>query len=170
MQVQELMGYAQRNGWEAVQYSDTASGSSTSRPEFVRLMNDCQDRKVDVVLVWKLDRFSRSLHDLLTSVRMLKVYQVRFIALRDRIDTDESSPVAQLFLNLLGSFAEFEREIIRERSKAGVQAARNRGKRFGRPKRVFDREKAKELRDKGMSFRDIANELVIPESTIRGAL
>ena len=170
LQVSELMAYCSRMGWDAVQYSDTASGSNSRRPDFDRLMTDCREKRVDVVVVWRLDRFSRSVHDLTASVQDLDRWGTRFIALRDGIDTDQKNPIARLFLHLLASFAEFEKALIQERSKAGVAEARRRGKRFGRPSKVFDRLKVEEMRQKGMCWRDIAEAIHVPYSTVRGQM
>jgi putative DNA-invertase from lambdoid prophage Rac len=169
LQVSELMTYCQKQGWDVVQYADTASGSNAPRPDFKRLMEDCRVRKVDVLVVWKLDRFGRSLQEVLEKVRLLDAFGVRFIALRDGIDTDKANPLGKLQLHMIGAFAEFEKAMIQERSRAGVAEARRQGKQFGRPRKIFDRKKASELHESGMSFRDIGIQLCVPWTTVRDA-
>jgi putative DNA-invertase from lambdoid prophage Rac len=170
LQVSELMQYCSRMGWDVVQYADTASGSNAPRADLQRLLKDCRERRVDVVVVWKLDRFGRSLSDLLNLLEHLKWSCVRFIALRDQIDTDSKSPFGKLQIHLFGAVAEFEKSLIQERSRAGVAEARKHGKRFGRPTKVFDRLQVQEMRNKGMCWRDIAEAIHVPYSTVRGQM
>ena len=91
---------------------------------------------------------------------------VRFVAVTQNIDTDESNPMARFLLHIMAAFAELEREMIRERVVAGVKAARANGKALGRPKRVFRRDEAVRLRAEGMSWRKIAAELGVPVTTV----
>jgi DNA invertase Pin-like site-specific DNA recombinase len=91
---------------------------------------------------------------------------VRFIAVTQNIDTDESNPMSRFMLHIFGAFAELEREMIRERTVAGVRAARAKGKKLGRPKRVFRRDEVARLREAGQSWRKIAEQLGVPVSTI----
>jgi putative DNA-invertase from lambdoid prophage Rac len=91
---------------------------------------------------------------------------VRFIAVTQNIDTDESNPMARFLLHIMAAFAELERELIRERVTAGVRAARANGKTLGRPKRVFRRDEAMRLREEGLSWRRIAAELGVPVTTV----
>jgi DNA invertase Pin-like site-specific DNA recombinase len=115
-----------RHGWEnAGEYSDIGwSGAKASRPEFDRLMQDAGKRKFDVVLCWKLDRFGRSLLNCKAALQQLQMHGVRFIATSQNIDTDESNPASRFLLNMLIAAAEFERELIRERTLAGQQRYR----------------------------------------------
>jgi len=91
---------------------------------------------------------------------------VRFIAISQGIDTDASNPASRLMLTILAGVAEFEREIIRERTLSGMRQARADGKTLGRPFRVFDRDEARRLRDDGSSWRSIAKALGVPVSTV----
>jgi putative DNA-invertase from lambdoid prophage Rac len=168
MQVRELREYAARRGWTvAGEYVDTGiSGAKASRPELDRLMHDASRRAFDVVLVYKLDRFGRSVRNCLDGISLLRSHGVRFLAVSQNIDTDENNPTARLMLHILAAVAEFERELIRERVASGVANARRQGKRLGRPRRVFDRGRALELRQQGLSFPKIARELGVGLGTV----
>jgi DNA invertase Pin-like site-specific DNA recombinase len=115
MQVRELREYAERRELQIVEeYIDNGvSGSKDSRPALNRLMSDAHSRKFDAVLVWKIDRWGRSLKHLVTSLAELDAYGVAFISLRDNLDL--STPSGRLMMQLLGAMAEFERALIQER-------------------------------------------------------
>jgi len=168
MQLRELRDYCQRRSWAiADEYVDTGwSGAKASRPQLDRLMADARQGRFDAVLVWKLDRWGRSLINSLQSVQQLASMGVRFIAVTQNIDTDESNPMSRFMLHIFGAFAEFEREMIRERTVSGVRAAKAKGKKLGRPKRVFRRDEVARLRESGQSWRAIAKQLGVPVSTI----
>jgi putative DNA-invertase from lambdoid prophage Rac len=168
MQIRELRDYMSRRGWEvAEQYVDTGfSGKKSSRPALDRLMADAAQHKFDCVCVWKLDRFGRSVLHLNQQLAALTSYGVRFISTSQSLDTDQANPTSRLLLQILASVAAFELEMIRERTLAGVQAARANGKTLGRPRRVFRRDEVIRLRDEqGLSWRAIAKELGIPVMT-----
>ncbi|HLG97247.1 MAG TPA: recombinase family protein [Bryobacteraceae bacterium] len=124
----------------------------------------------NVVLVYKLDRFGRSVLNLSQSLATLDSYGVRFIAVSQGIDTDHANPTSRLLLNILASVAAFELELIKERTLAGVRAARAKGKHCGRPRKVWRRDEAIRLRAEGHSWRKISSELGVPVKTIRVAL
>src|SRR5215469_13190441 len=130
MQLRELREYCSRRGWDvSAEYIDAGwSGAKASRPQLDRLMQDARRRRFDAVAVWKLDRWGRSLAHLVQSVQELSGLGVRFVAVTQNIDSDESNPIARLLMHLMAAFAEFERELIRERVKAGVLNARAKGK------------------------------------------
>src|ERR1700737_4988801 len=130
MQLQEMREYCQRRGWEiSGEYVDTGwSGVKASRPELNRLMQDAALRRCDTVLVWKLDRFGRSVKNCVDGIAALTAAGVRFIAVSQSIDTDESNPTSRLLLHILASVAEFEGELIRERVRAGIRSAKHKGK------------------------------------------
>jgi putative DNA-invertase from lambdoid prophage Rac len=130
------------------------------------LMADSRLRKFDAVLVWKLDRFGRSLVNCVHGIQELTALDVRFIAVSQGLDTDASSPTSRLLLHILAAVAEFERELIRERVRAGVANAKKNGKALGRPKAVFDRHKAIEMRAAGLSFPQIAKVLGVGQGTV----
>ena len=169
MQTHELREYVARMGWQLVEYSEKAS-SVKKRPQLDRLMADAQLRRFDIVIVWRLDRFARSLPQLLENVRKLDAAGVRFICPAQGIDTDQRNPAARLMMQMLGAFAEFERAIIVERVRAGVSEAKRKGKHCGRPKKIFRRDEAVEMRAGGASFRAIAKALNVPLTTVADAL
>jgi putative DNA-invertase from lambdoid prophage Rac len=168
LQLRELREYAQRRGWKvAGEFIDKGiSGTKASRPALDRLMASARLRRFDTVLVWKLDRWGRSVVDSIRSIQELVSLGIRFIAVTQNIDTDESNPMSRFFLHVMSAFAEMEVSLIRERTIAGVRAARANGKTLGRPKRIFARDEVARLRDKqGLSWRAIAKELKIPVMT-----
>src|SRR5215471_3277866 len=171
LQVAELQQYIASRGWELVAaYEDTMSGSKSSRPGLNRLMADARMRKFDCLLVWKLDRFGRSLVDCLTNIQTLEGHSVRFIAVTQGLDTDQQNPASRFLLHVLGAAAEFERSLIRERVTAGMKAAKKAGKTLGRPKRVFSRDEVRDLRAKGMSVARISRQLGIGVGTVHRTL
>lgn len=172
MQLRELREYTARRGWEvAGEYVDTGwSGVKKSRPQLDRLMKDASQHYFDGILVWKLDRFGRSVLNLVEALQQVHVWGVRFLATSQNIDSDESSPTGKLILWILAAVAEFEREMIRERVKAGVNAARHQGRCGGRPRKIFNRDRALELRATGLSLAAIAKQLSVGRGTIERLL
>jgi len=171
LQQYEVSQYVARAGWDAVEYLEKASSRvGTKRAELERLLEDARMRRFNVVVVWRMDRFARSLTQLLRNVQFLADQGIRFISLKDRIDTDDTSATGRLLMQILGAFGEFERNIIVERVRAGVAEAKRKGKHCGRPQRVFARDRAAELRKQGKSWRAIAAELQVSVSTVRDAL
>ena len=158
----------QSRGWQvAGEFIDKGvSGTKASRPALDRLMSEARLRRFDTVLTWKIDRWGRSVVDSIRSIQELVSLGIRFIAITQNIDTDESNPMSRFFLHVMSAFAEMEVSLIRERTIAGVRAARANGKTLGRPKRIFKRDEVVRLRDKqGLSWRAIAKELEIPVMT-----
>src|SRR5215510_6521682 len=117
MQLRELRDYAAARKWPFhAEYVDAGwSGAKANRPELSRLMQDARKRRFDAVLVWKLDRWGRSVADSIKSIQELVSLGVRFIAVTQNIDTDESNPMARFLLHIMAAFAELEPELIRER-------------------------------------------------------
>ena len=168
MQLNELRQFVDRSGWNIhEEYIDqNFSGGNTKRPAFTAMMDAARKRKFDLLLVWKLDRLSRSLKDLIVTLDDLRVYGIDFLSYDNNLDT--STPTGKLVFQIVGAVAEFEKEIIRERVVAGLATARNKGKRLGRPpisKYVYDQ--ALKMRSEGLSFRNIGKVLGIDEGTIR---
>src|SRR5436309_14601369 len=128
MQLLELREYAERRSWTiAAEYVDHGiSGSKESRPALNRLMADAQRRKFDAVLVWKIDRWGRSLKHLVTSLADLDAVGVAFISLQDNLDL--TTPSGRLMFQIIGAMAEFERSLITERVRAGLRNARKIGR------------------------------------------
>ena len=169
MQLAELREYASRRGWEIVgEYVDCISGSKESRPELNRLMADAHRRHFDAVLVWKIDRFGRSLKHLVNSLADLDSYGVAFISLRDNLDL--STPSGRLMFQIIGAMAEFERSLIQERVRSGLRNAKLKGKTLGRPSLILDSGRIARLRASGASIREISAQLEVSPSTIHKAL
>ncbi len=132
MQLAELREYAGRRGWQIVEeFTDQGvSGCKESRPALNRLMSDACRRRFDAVLVWKIDRFGRSLKHLVNALAELAALGVAFISLRDNLDL--STPSGRLMFQIIGAMAEFERALIQERVRAGLRNARAKGRRLVR--------------------------------------
>jgi len=161
MQLSELREYGARRGWQIVgEYVDEGiSGSRERRPQLDRLMADAHRRKFDLIGVWKIDRFGRSLKHLVNALADLDAYGVAFVSLRDNIDL--STPSGRLMFQIIGAMAEFERSLIQERVRAGLRNAVARGVRLGRPKRTVDADQIARLRASGASWREVAQEMRI---------
>ncbi|MDY6930822.1 MAG: recombinase family protein [Halobacteriota archaeon] len=119
-QIEKLEQYCQLNNWEIVRdYVDAGvSGSTVDRPELQKMIDDCRRGELNVVLVYKLDRLSRSLRDIILTIDELREYDVDFVSVTEQIDT--TTAVGQLMFHIIGAFAEFERNIIRERVIFGM--------------------------------------------------
>jgi DNA invertase Pin-like site-specific DNA recombinase len=124
--------------------------------------------RIDGVLVARFDRFARSTKHLVTALEEFQALGVDFVSLGKSVDT--STPMGKLLFTVLGAVAELERSLIKERVAMGLERARKEGKPHGRPKRVFDREKAQRLRDEGKSFREIGRILRVNKGTIAGQI
>jgi len=149
------------NDWRLVKtYQDHGvSGTKDSRPELDKLLEDCRNGKIDIIVVKSIDRFARSLSFFISSVRELSELKVEFHACRENLVID-GSPTSKLISNLLAVLAEFERELIRERTLAGLERAKAEG-RLGRKRVGFDVQKAVEMKREGLSYARIATELGI---------
>jgi putative DNA-invertase from lambdoid prophage Rac len=164
----ELRDYCNRRGWSNIEwYQDTASGVKPDRRGLSNLMQKVRRGKVDIVLAFKLDRLARSLSHLAQLIAELQVHRVALVCPSQGIDTSNSNPAAALQLNILAAVAQFERELITERVRAGVAAAKARGVRMGRPA-TSDRKKQQvlNLAGSGMSARGISEQLRVPYSTV----
>jgi DNA invertase Pin-like site-specific DNA recombinase len=170
MQLRELREYCQRRGWDiSNEYVDSGvSGSKDSRPRLNELMLDATRRRFDAVVVWKFDRFARSTSHLLKALETFQSLKVEFVSLTEGIDT--STPLGKLVFTILGAVAEMERELIRERIRAGVRNARAKGKKLGRPRAGVDAAKIASLRSQGRTLRQIATELSCSHSLVHKSL
>src|SRR3984885_6664350 len=170
MQLAELREYAARRSWQIVEeFTDQGvSGCRESRPGLNRLMSDACRRRFDAVLVWKIDRFGRSLKHLVNALAELAALGVAFISLRDNLDL--STPSGRLMFQIIGAMAEFERALIQERVRAGLRNARAKGKRLGRPRVQVDVSRIAFLRAQGRTWAEIVAELGIGKGTAQRAL
>jgi len=159
----ELRGAAAARGYTiAMEVEETGSGARNDRPGLLQVMAAARRGRIAGVLVWKLDRFGRSTLDLLASIRDLAASGVRFEAITQGlvVDPRRFDPTANLILAVLAAVAEFEREIIRERTLLGLERARRAGRRLGRPPRTnLDRDEVLALRAAGRTWRSVAAEL-----------
>lgn len=181
MQLTELREYCARMRWEVVEYAEKAS-SVKKRPILDKLLADARMRKFDVLVVWKLDRFARSMKQFTANVLALDACGVRFIAPNQGIDTDKQNPMGKFIMHIFAALAELEREMILERVRAGkaqynadyaagkigkeLQSRSGKNLPAHRPKRIFRRDQAIELRNQGMSYRKIAEKLGVPVTTV----
>jgi len=147
-QESELKDYAGRRGWkvEGIYRDRGISGAKASRPALDQLMGDCRRGRLDVVLVWKFDRFARSLRQLLTALELFRELHIDFVSSTEAIDT--SLPHGELVFHILGALAQWERSIIGQRVRSGLQHARRHGKQLGRPPLTrLTREEVEQLRN-----------------------
>jgi DNA invertase Pin-like site-specific DNA recombinase len=174
LQLRELRDYAKRRGFIIHrEYVETVPGDVRRRkraPEFEAMMADARRRRFDCVLVWKYDRFARSLGALVAALQEFRDLGIDFISHTQAIDT--TTPMGRLFFHVIGSFAEFERDVIVERVRAGLANARAKGKRLGRP--IQDPAAEQRVlalkRDEGLSLRQIAAREGLSPSGVRKML
>ena len=169
-QIRQLTSYCENRGWKVVQvHEDTGiSGSQDSRPGLDALMKQARQGKYDAVMVWRFDRFARSTAHLLEGLTEFQSLGVDFISFSEGVDT--STPMGKLIYTFLAGIAEFERSLIRERVKAGIERAQEAGIHCGRPRKGFDVAKAIRLSQDGLGVRRIAKQLKISKSVIHRAL
>jgi DNA invertase Pin-like site-specific DNA recombinase len=161
MQTRELNEYCLRRGWTVVgEYVDVGiSGTKEKRPELDRLLGDAHSRRFDAVVVWKFDRFARSVLHLLRALENFQALGIDFVSLSEQLDT--STPTGKMVFTVLGAVAELERSLIVERVRAGMRNARAKGKRIGRPPRTeLSQEDRKSIAEaywcRKASFRQLA--------------
>ena len=165
MQLRELREYCERRGWEIErEYVDAGvSGAKEKRPELDRLLADAHKRRFDAVVVWKFDRFARSVSHLLRALETFRSLGIEFVSLSEQVDT--STPTGKMIFTVLGAVAELERSLIAERVRAGLRNARAKGKRLGRPRKVKDASEVARLRAQGASWRSIGAKLGVAPAT-----
>ncbi len=161
LQLDPLRDYARaRESTIHQEYVDNGiSGAKERRPALDQLMGDARRRLFDAVLVWRFDRFARSTRHLINTLHEFRHLGIAFISHQENLDT--SSPLGEAMFTIIGAMAQLERDITRERVKAGVARARARGRQLGRPRKVFHRDHVEQLRAKGLSFRQIGKQLGI---------
>ena len=174
LQTDELRDAARQRGWNVVAtyVDDGVSGAKASRPALDRMLEDARRGRVDLVAVCKLDRLARSVRNLLDITDRLRSYGVGLVSLRDA-HVDTTTATGRFTLSILGSVAELEREMIRERVLAGVRRAQSRGVHCGRPRRHASQEglvAARRLLDDGWTWRETARAVGVPKDTLRRRL
>lgn len=165
MQVQAMRRYVKQRGWKLhLQVEEVGSGGK-QRPKREELLKAARRREVDAIVVWKLDRWGRSLADLIASLAELRDLGIAFVSLTEALDFTTSA--GRAMIGLLSVFAEFERDMIRERVKAGIAQARSEGKRHGRPQTAGKKmAEVKRLDKKGWNKSEIARELKISRGSV----
>ncbi|MEP0855602.1 recombinase family protein [Trichocoleus sp. DQ-U1] len=171
-QEKDLLAYAARAGFEVVKiFRESASGSKDDRPERRKVLALAQARKIDAILVTELTRWGRSTIDLITTLQELQSRKVSLIA-QTGLEFDLSTPQGKLIATLMSGLAEFERDLIKERVRSGMAAAKSRGQKFGRqpgyiPALVREKEsKVLELIQQGLSYRKVAESLGLSKNTV----
>jgi len=170
MQLDELRQYCARREMTIMrEYVDRGiSGAKERRPALDQLLADCQKRAVDCVVVYRYDRFARSLRQLVNALEDFRSLGIDFISLHERVDT--STPNGRLVFGIFASIAEFERELIRDRVRSGIALAKSHGKQLGRPRVVVDRMRIATLRKDGRSWAEICDALGISKGTAQRAV
>jgi putative DNA-invertase from lambdoid prophage Rac len=170
MQIRSMREYATKRGWTvAAQVKEIGSGAASQRQLREQLLEAARRREIDVVLVWRLDRWGRSVADLLSTLQELEHLGVGFVSLTEALDL--TTPGGRAMAGLLAVFAEFEREILRERVRAGLAHARQRGKKLGRPITAGQHaEQVRKLHRAGISKSEIAHRLQIGRTSVRRIL
>jgi DNA invertase Pin-like site-specific DNA recombinase len=143
------------------------SGKKDSRPQLNRMMEDAHERRFDVIVVGRFDRFARSVSHLLRAFETLNALGIQFVSLAEHVDT--STPAGKMIFTVLGAVSELERNLIVERVHSGLRHARAKGKRLGRPRKIVDAARIDTLRHNGKSWRKIAREMKLSVGTVFAA-
>lgn len=162
MQIEAMEKYAENRQWNIItQIQDVGSGA-VERPKRDALLKAARQREIDVILVWRLDRWDRSVADLVSTLQELNDLDVGFISITEALDL--TTATGRAMAGLLAVFSQFERELLRERVKAGIAHARKQGKRHGRPKSASNKaNEIQQLFGQGLSKSEIARHLKIGE-------
>lgn len=165
-QLHELRALAERRGWAVVgEYTDLGiSGAKDRRPGLDALMQDSHRRKFDILAVVKFDRFARSLRHLVMALDDLTARGIHFVSASDAVDS--TTPGGRFQAQILGAVAEFERELVRQRTIAGLAVARKKGRRLGRRPVGMDEDLLFDLREQGCSVRQIATKMGVSKSLV----
>jgi DNA invertase Pin-like site-specific DNA recombinase len=169
MQLRELREYCQRRGLDInAEFTDIGiSGTTERRPQLDQLLAGCRKLRFDAVVVYRYDRFARSLRQLVNALGEFDALGIQFVSLHEGVDT--STPNGRLVFGIFASIAEFERELIRDRVRSGIAAARARGKGLRRPRRDVDVAQVAALRAEVRSWRDVGRVLGVGVATPRAA-
>jgi DNA invertase Pin-like site-specific DNA recombinase len=167
VQLMALRAHAAQRGWQVVEeFVDRGvSGAKERRPALDRLLKAAWAGRSQVVLVWRFDRFARSVKHLVAALETFRSLHVEFVSLQEQLDT--ATPIGQAMFTIIGAMAQLERDIIRERVKAGLERAKARGIRLGRPRVPVVAEDLVALRARGLSVGEMARRLRCSRSTVR---
>ncbi|HEY8259949.1 MAG TPA: recombinase family protein [Methylosinus sp.] len=169
MQLEAMRAYAERKGWQIAATVEEVGSGAKIRPRREELMRAARRRDIDVIVVWRLDRWGRSLVDLVATLQELTALKVGFVSLSEALDL--TTPSGRAFAGMLAVFAEFERDVLRDRVKAGIAQARKEGRPHGRP--PINASKTEEIRGlarKGLSKSAIARQLKTGRTSVRRLL
>lgn len=165
LQLSSLRKYAKARKWTIVFEVEEISSGTKERKKRKELIHAARKRELDAILVWKLDRWGRSLHDLIATLEELSELGVGFVSLTEAVDLTTS--IGRAMAGVLSVFAQFERDMLGERVKAGIAQAREKGGRHGRPRTMFKHEaKIKRLFAQGVSKAEIARKLQIGRTSV----
>ena len=170
MQTQQMRRYCKQRGWQVtLEIQEIGSGADTERPKRAEIIRAARQQKIDVLGVWKLDRWGRSLVDLIHTLQELQGLDIGFVSITEALDL--TTPIGRAMAGLLGVFAEFERELLRERIKAGIAQAKKDGKHCGRPRSAqLKANEVVSLYRKKTSLSQIALKLKMSRSSARRVL
>jgi DNA invertase Pin-like site-specific DNA recombinase len=170
VQLHALRAHATQRGWTIVEeFVDHGySGAKEKRPALDRMIKAAWTGTFQAVLVWRFDRFARSVKHLLTALEQFRSLKIHFISLQEQFDT--STPIGHVLFTIIGAMAQLERDIIRERVKAGLDRARSRGVRLGRPVASAKPNEVLALHREGLSLPEIARQLHCSRSTVKRRL
>lgn len=169
LQLSAMREHAEHRGWDIVTTVEDVGSGVRERPKRGDLLGAARRRELDLILVWRLDRWGRSLVDLVTTIQELTALRVGFVSLGEALDL--TTPSGRALAGMLAVFAEFERDILRDRVKAGIAQARKEGRPHGRPPTIakYSSEVIR-LFQEGVSKRGIARRIGISRASVRNLL
>jgi putative DNA-invertase from lambdoid prophage Rac len=166
LQLSAMREHAEHRGWAVVMTVEDVGSGVRERPKREDLVRTARRRELDLILVWRLDRWGRSLVDLVTTLQELTALQIGFVSLSEALDL--TTPSGRALAGMLAVFAEFERDILRDRVKAGIAQARKEGRSHGKPQTIARHAaEVKKLFQGGVSKREIAKRLGISRTSVR---
>jgi DNA invertase Pin-like site-specific DNA recombinase len=166
MQLASMSEFARRRGWDVETFADVGwSGAKERRPVLDAMMAKVRKRECDVVLVWRFDRFARSVTHLVNALQEFKALGVQFVSVQENIDT--TLPHGELLFHIFAAIAQFERALISERVRHGMRHAKSQGKHMGRKPLGLDAAQITALRAQGLPWREVAHRVKADESTVR---
>jgi putative DNA-invertase from lambdoid prophage Rac len=166
LQTETMSAYIRERRWKVVSQVEDVGSGAKDRPAREPLLKAARRRELDVIVVWRLDRWGRSLPDLVVTLRELTDLGVGFVSLTEALDL--TTPTGRAMTGMLAVFAEFEREILRERVRAGIAQARKEGRSHGRPRTAsLKGEEVRRLKAERVSHSEIARRLGIGRTSVR---
>ena len=169
MQVEAMTSYVEDRRWRLARRVEDVGSGAKDRPRRESLLKAARRREIDVIVVWRLDRWGRSVADLMATLRELAELGVGFVSLTEALDL--TTPTGRAMAGMLAIFAEFEREILRERVRAGIARARKEGRPHGRPRTAsLKADEVLRLKAERVSHSEIARRLGIGRTSVRRIL